>query len=434
VLVAGSFAGVLAILYRLTCRLGASRNGARVAVLALAFYPRNREVLFWFAAWQDLVTGACVLLAALFFLDFRESKRIRSLVFAASAYFVALGFKETTVVIPFLLLIVDFYRERSLGPFKKAAFWRAYLPFAGILLLYVGYFFSDSGVASLAGHRTAGYYGFHGLFGILKGLIRALISIALPFVTPAPLGLEDIRWRHVAMLSIEVLLLLLLVWKARAWPALSLALGWLIVTILPTAAFAAYFNADRYLFVPLTGAAVFMGLLVESLVRARPRASAVVWIALASYCCAGGLLLVQGDRIWRGAGKEAAMVVSRTVQSASRLPRGSEIDLVNVTQHLTPYYTIPVFANGLADALAGNGLPSSVRVLVNFTQTSAAQRFLMKKLGACTGSTADDSGNRIILVVINHRPVQARTSCAAPLVDGDRAEHPQDWSFLDFNQ
>ena len=431
VLVAGSFVAVLAVLYQLTRRLGAGRSGARAAALLVAFCPRNQEVLFWFAAWQDLVAAVCVLLAALFFIDFRESKRTRRLMAAATAYLVALGFKETTVVIPFLLLLLDIYRERSLLSFRKPAFWRAYLPFASVLLLYVVYYLSDSGAASLTGHKTGGYYGFHGLFGVVTGVIRALVNLALPFTLPLPLGLADVRLRHVAMLVIEVVLLLLFVWRLKAWPAFTLSMGWVILTILPTAAFAAAFNADRYLFVPLTGVALMLGLTVDELVRSRPdaRYSALVWLALANYCVAGGLFLAQYRSVWQKGGEEAALVARRTVTLASRLPRGSEIDLVNLTLFLYPY-RVSVFTNGLADALAANGLPSSIHVLRNFAEETPEQQILMMKLQACTDSTADDSGKRVILVTVNHRLVQVRPGCAAPLIDADRADHPTAWGFL----
>lgn len=433
VLVAGSFVAVLAVLYQFMRRLGAGRSGARAAVLIMAFFPRNQEVLFWFAAWQDLVAGLSVLLAALCFVDFRESKRTRSLMLAAGAYAVALGFKETTVVIPFLLLLVDFYRERSLLSFRKLAFWRAYFPFAGILLLYVAYFLSESGGASLTGHKTGGFYGFHGLFGLLAGVIRALINIGLPFVTPVPVGLANVSLRYVAILFVELAVLLWLVWRIKAWPALILALGWMVVTILPTAAFAAMFNADRYLFVPFIGAAMLAGLLVDGLGRWRPEArySALVWIALAIYCVAGGALMAEYRRVWQRGGEEALLVAHGTVEAASGLPPGSEVDLVNVTRFLTPYI-VSVFSNGLADALAGNGLPASIRVIGNFAQISPEQRSLMTKLEACTDRSAEVSGTtRIVLVTVNHRLVQARTACAAPLIDADRAEHPKAWSSLD---
>jgi len=146
---------------------------------------------------------------------------------------------------------------------------------------------------------------------------------------------------------------------------------------------------------------------------------------------AGGALMAEYRRVWQRGGEEALLVAHGTVEAASGLPPGSEVDLVNVTRFLTPYI-VSVFSNGLADALAGNGLPASIRVIGNFAQPSPEQRSLMTKLEACTDRSAEVSGTtRIVLVTVNHRLVQARTACAAPLIDADRAEHPKAWSSLD---
>jgi hypothetical protein len=169
------------------------------------------------------------------------------------------------------------------------------------------------------------------------------------------------------------------------------------------------------------------------LVRRRPEArySALVWIALAIYCVAGAALLAEYRRVWQRGGEEARLVAHRTVEAASGLPPGSEVDLVNVTRFLPPYI-VSVCSNGLADALAGNGLPASIHVIRNFAQTSPEQQSLMTKLEACTQSSAEVSGTaRIILVTEDHHLVQAQTACAAPLIDADRAEHPQAWNSLD---
>lgn len=74
--VALTFVAVLLLLYRLTRRLGAGRVAALAAVYILAFFPRNDEVLFWFAAWQDLVAAAAVLCACIFFINYRESPNL----------------------------------------------------------------------------------------------------------------------------------------------------------------------------------------------------------------------------------------------------------------------------------------------------------------------------------------------------------------------
>jgi hypothetical protein len=427
-LVAGAFAAALALLFQLTLRLGANRIAALAAVFVIAFFPRNQEVLYWFAAWQDLVAAAAVLLACLLFLDFRETGRAPSLAAAAIAYLIALGFKETTVVLPALLVTLDLYRERSITPFSRRPFWNAYLPFACILLGYVVYFLSQSGLSSLAGRRTGGYYGFHGLAGVFDGIVRALINIALPF--SLPLGLKNVQPWHVGVLLIEAVGLLLLVWRLQVWPALTLTASWLILTILPTAAFAAAFNADRYLFVPMIGGALFVGLFVNALIlspKAR-RYAILAFLALALYTWAGVSQLVSRRELWRKAGTEAAMVIRETVRLCSMLPGGSEVDVINVTHSLYP--RVQVLANGLSEALHANGFSPSARILRNFSAPDSEQQRLVAELLRCGNPAVEAPRTRTILMQEGGQILKLDTACASGIVDSDRAMRPSAWGLL----
>jgi hypothetical protein len=426
--VAGTFLAALVLLFQLTRLLGANRIGALAAVYLLAFFPRNQEVLFWFAAWQDLVAAVAVLCACLLFVDFRESKRVWPLVISSFAYVVAIGFKETAVVLPALLVVIDLYRERSIASFWKRSFLRAYIPFTVILLAYVAYYFSDAGLASLAGRRTAGEYGFRGFTSAFAGLIRAVINLALPYSTR--LGFKDIHFWHVAVILFEAGLVLLLVRRLHMWSALIMAAGWLVCAITPTATFAATFNADRYLFLPLLGAAIFFGLSVHAMtVPSRgTKYSLFIYAALALYTSAGVRQLVISRGLCRQAGIEAAMVIGETMRLSSKLPVGSEVDFVNVTHALDP--RAPVFLSGLSEALHANGLSLSIRILRNYSAPDSEQQDLVAKLLRCVAAPPDAPGKRTVLLENGGRLLNPSTECASRFVDSDRARRPGAWALL----
>jgi hypothetical protein len=418
-LVAGSFVASLVLLFRLTRRLGASRLGALAGVFFLAFFPRNQEVLFWFAAWQDLVAAFAVLLACVFFLDFRESGRSYSLGVAAIAYLIALGFKETTVVLPVLLVSLDFYRE-SISSFSKRQFWKAYIPLVCILLIYVVYFFSDSGWASLAGRRTGGYYGFRGFERAFAGTVRALINIALPF--SISVGVKDIRLWHVVVVLFELGAGLLLAWRLRLWSALILTASWLVCTILPTATFSTAFGSqDRYLFVPTLGAAVFVSLLVHALAVSRKGTTYFILacVGLALYTSVGISKLAISREQWRKEGKDGAMVIEETMRHGSTLAAGGEVDVINTK-----------FGNGLSEALHANGFSPSVRILQNAAAPGLEQERLVTGLRRCTNPPLDSASNRAILMEAGGQILKLDVRCASSLVDSDRVQRPKAWDLI----
>jgi hypothetical protein len=420
-LVAGTYLAVLALIFRLTRRLGTNRLGALAAVFIVAFFPRNQEVIYWFAAWQDLWAGGAVLCACLCFLDFRESGRVRSLLIAAISYLVALGFKETTVVLPALLALIDIYREQAIPPFWRKSFWGAYIPFVCALLVYVVYFFADAGVASLAGGRTGGYYGFHGVGSVVAAVIRTLLKFALPY--SAVSGFKDVRPLHVAILLAEAGFLLVLISRLRVWSAAVLAAGWMICTILPTAAFAATFNADRYLFVPMLGAAIFVGLSVHALLQSHQwkKYAGLAYVALVIYASVGIVLLIDQRGLWQAKGDEAALVIRETMRLSSKLPAGSEIDFVNVK-----------FGNGLSEALHAGGLSYSIRIVRNLPAPDTEQQKLVTDLLRCGEVGQAALHNRTIFVETadGNRLHHLDAGCASSLVDSDLTRRPAAWNLL----
>lgn len=428
-LVAASYAAVLGLFFQLSRKLGSSWIGAWTAVLFLAFFPRNQEVLFWFAAWQDIAVSVFVLLTCIFFLEYRNTNRGLFLTAASLAYALALGFKETVVILPALLLLLDIYQQRSSQLLKHTSFWRPYVPFVALALLYVGYYMADSGMASLIGQRTGGTYGFHGLASVIAGLARAFLNIALPFVLPVPLGLAAIRPHHVAILALEMLLVLFIVQRTRTWWAFSLGAGWLVVTILPTATFVGAGNADRYLFVPVLGLALSVGLIVTVFVGAERSLNRrlIVWAGVAAFCVAGLFYLGLYRNLWAKAGEEASAVAMATIQASSQLQPGGEIDLVNQTGTWLPHIVF-VFSNGLGGALRGNGLRPDVRVLANLAEPKPDQQRFVEKLQAC--AAASNSGARIVLFMFDHRLTNLDPGCAGALVEADRQSRPKAWRLV----
>jgi hypothetical protein len=429
VIVASSFAAALLLLFRLTRRLGANRLAALAAVFVLAFFPRNQEVLYWFAAWQDLIAADFALIACIFFVDFRVSSRSINLWIATIAYVIALGFKETIVVLPALLAALDIHREPARLSFFKRKFWTAYIPFAGILLLYFVYFFSQSGAASIAGKKTGGYYGFKGVSGVLAGIVRALVNVALPF--SLPLGLKDVHASHIVILLCEAAVVLFLVWRFRLGPAFILAVLWLFCTILPTAAFAAAFNADRYLFIPFVGVAIFAGLLFHAM-AASPDASKygiVASMALLLYTSAGVYQLTIKREVWRNAGNEVAMVLRETMRLCTQLPAGSEVDFINITHSYRPNVAF-VLANGLSEALHAHAFPASIRIVRNFSAPEPEQQKLVSELGHCHDRATEVMDNRAILIELDGQLQKLDAACASTLVDSDRAARSLSWNQL----
>ncbi len=151
-LVALSFLAILHFLYSILRRIGANRTGSLAAVFVLA-------ILFEKRGGCSLVCG----LAGWSLLALRSFLGFSSVVLSAHVS----GSRLFTWNRPF--------------PCFQKEIWIAHTPFAGVLLPYIAYFFSQSRADTLAGRKTGGYDRFHGLMDMFAAPVRSLINIALPF-------------------------------------------------------------------------------------------------------------------------------------------------------------------------------------------------------------------------------------------------------------
>jgi len=127
------------------------------------------------------------------------------------------------------------------------------------------------------------------------------------------------------------------------------------------------------------------------------------------------------------------MMIRETMLLCATVPPPSEVDVVNVTHSFRPYM-VPVFANGLSEALHANGLSSSVRILRNFSTPDAEQQRLAAQLLRCADPPPDAIRNRTIVIEVGGGIFKLDAGCASTLVDSDRAVRPGTWDLLHSGQ
>ncbi|PYS14398.1 MAG: hypothetical protein DMG15_08240 [Acidobacteria bacterium] len=120
------------LFYRLLLTLDLGAIPAICATFLAFFTPRNHALLFWFSAIQDVLYVICVLGMILSWIRFRRRKDSRALVISLVLYATALGFKETAVVSPVLVVLVDWFfllpqTESEIRPKNQ-------LPYVGLLI------------------------------------------------------------------------------------------------------------------------------------------------------------------------------------------------------------------------------------------------------------------------------------------------------------
>jgi len=269
---------------------------ALLGALFWALHPAQAESVAWISSRGDVAMGACTLASMLCALRTRGADRWLAASLAAGA--LAMLYKETAVVLPLLVFVLRLrfpLREarRSVG---RAAYHAS--PWLALALVYLacrhavmagdyaqvtGYTMGGSAAGTFATmFRGFGYY----LASIVVPTRQAL-DWYLPASTtptdPAALGWLAV---HLALIGAAIR------WRAQR-PAWSVAIALFYVPLLPVANWPVPLGiptAERFLYLPLLGPALAVGLVVRGI----PRTRAPVWIAVA---CLLALSMIRAS-IW----------------------------------------------------------------------------------------------------------------------------------------
>jgi tetratricopeptide (TPR) repeat protein len=377
--------------------------GAALGALIFAVHPLRVESVAWITERRDVLAGLFFLAAVLAYLgrwrrDGTPVPRARLRYLASLALFVAaLGSKSMTVTLPVVLLILDVYPLRRLGPSVGAwlrppvrAVWLEKIPFFALA--------ATAAAVAIVINRSAGNLAALDRVGILERL--AISGYSLIFYlskTVLPLGLSPMyelphpldawHWSFVAAALAVLAITAGTVASARRRPALLAAWAAYVVMALPVAGLLQngfQIAADRYTYLPCLPWALLGGWGLASLTRGTGRAARVVPAATAAALVLLAAMSWQQTRVWRDsealwrralavapssvAHSNLGLVLARAGDSRSAIPHYEE------AIRLRPTYAEAWSNLGLAQAQRNdlNGAAASLQEAVRLRPTYSA--------------------------------------------------------------
>jgi Flp pilus assembly protein TadD len=247
------------------------RIAAGFAALLFALHPLRVEAVAWISARNDLVSGLFILAALLCYLKAAAGeKKAWWLSLAVVIYTLSLLSKASGMTLPAVLVVLDIYPLRRLGPgrwFGSEAnkVWLEKVPF-----LFLG--LAAAAIAVLAKQETGAMasfsqYGFarrlaQALFGLPFYLWKTLFPVGLSPLYELPSQFNPSEWRFIlsgmAVLAITVVLFAF----RRRWPAAIAIWACYVVLLLPVLGVAQsgpQIVADRYSYLACLGWAMLAG-------------------------------------------------------------------------------------------------------------------------------------------------------------------------------
>ncbi len=270
--------------YILLGRLFKDQRLRTMACLVFALHPVQTEAVAWISSRGDLMFTAFGLMMFIFYRKYFQTRKKIHLALSLSCFVPALLSKETAVVIPLLIMLYDWLFEGQGRIRALASGWKRYAPYFALALVYLA-------VRRLALGRVSQcpYWGDSVWTTVLTMFRAALEYVRLLFL-PLRLRVDYVYQLSASLLDWRVLgsLAILSGISLLAWRDIKkqryLAFGWLwlvagllpVSNLLPLTAIL----AERFLYLPLMGFAVWAGYLWSKLEN-RKLAAAILLFVLA---------------------------------------------------------------------------------------------------------------------------------------------------------
>ncbi len=247
-----------------------SPKNAMLALITSAFFavhPMHVESVAWLAERKDVLYSFFFLLALILYIDYLKSNKFKYLILTAFFFLLSCLSKSAAVILPFVLLLLDYYfsRKYSLKLFAEK------LPFFFISLVF--------GIVAMNSQTTAIPEALLNIsfldrislvsYSVLSYLIKAVVPANLSAIYPYPIELGT-NLHGIYYFSIFCLALMaFFVWFTQRWGKDGV-FGFLfflitIILVLQFIPIGSAAMADRYTYIPYIGIFFMVGKLFEYL-------------------------------------------------------------------------------------------------------------------------------------------------------------------------
>jgi hypothetical protein len=287
----------------LACRLGISRDAALLAALIFGLHPAHIEAVAWISGVTEPLLGMFLLASFLAYVEWRRARARKWIVISLALFALALGEKETAVILPGLLLVYDWIFGREWGrplELRRILAWcgealRRTWPYFLLIALYV-----PARIHALKGFsHTMTPLGNQQLVFTLPSLvwfwIRHLVwPVGLSSFYDFPTVVYPALKNFVLPSIFDVCIAVALCVGVHRSRMAALSAMWLVLPLVPPSFFCVFvandFAHDRYLYLPSVGLAMLTALILKKVCSGAPQWQGIpVSLLVAALCLAAAL-------------------------------------------------------------------------------------------------------------------------------------------------
>jgi len=255
---------VFLFIYKLTQKV----LPAFITAIFFGVHPMHVESVAWVAERKDLLCAVFYLAALIFYTLYLSREEKRYYIYCLAAGVLAFMSKPMAVTLPFILLLLDYYRGRAIK--GKAIVEKAPLFALAAATVPVTIYFQQVRETLHYGTLTLGAKGYFLskvlFFYLWKLAVPLNLSVLYPYHNVGPGHLAEIKY-YVLFLAFVVFLV---VYSMKYTRKIVFGAVFFLVTILPVlkiVGMGSVFAADRYVYLPSIGIFFILGILVDRLTR-----------------------------------------------------------------------------------------------------------------------------------------------------------------------
>ncbi|MFA5106849.1 MAG: 6-pyruvoyl-tetrahydropterin synthase-related protein [Patescibacteria group bacterium] len=347
------------LFYLLISRISRHQTLGFLAGALFIVYPMNLESIAWLSNWTTLISSLFIMLALYLYWEYRTRKKIYLFFIVLLAMLLSLLAKETAIIMPFVLIVLDLVRVKLNGQTAKRVI-KNWLSYATSIVL-VGLFFAWRFVMlkGRGGYRTSDGESIYGgltheeFTGWLTSLKLFLFNYLNNVVFRYHKRLALIYW---AVFAVVITLAILYVLNKRkgigyGWPLFGL--GWIYIFALPVINLINGIHKDlsgsRYLYLPSLGFCLILAALILGFVNRPEKIMIYTKGLLIGLFIAGFSFLSYKNQVpWLEASAQVRAVGDKVLASVKDPPKKSEFYFKNLPDNWAGAYSL---RNGIENYL-----------------------------------------------------------------------------------
>ena len=295
---------VFLFIYRLS---GKKKETAFFVSALFAIHPMHVESITWISERKDVLYTLFFISSLLTYLSYLGTKKYKYLVFCFLLFFLSLLSKPAAVVLPVVLMLLDFYKGQAIG-FRNML---EKIPFFILALIFGITAFRIQATESIASYEVFTLWQriMFGCYGCIVYVYKLFLPVDLSSFYPYPFTDEQGGIPlFFSLAPIFVLLaagfVLYLAWKQKN-RLIFFGTGFYFVTIVLVLQFLSVgqvIMAERYSYVPYIGLLFILGTLLQRLVDEKPQ------LKIISAACVSGVILIfsyithERTKVWTDTG------------------------------------------------------------------------------------------------------------------------------------